>query len=54
MGKKNQYLDNLVPHLREKYGTTQAEAIITSAWTSGSSFLYITAYRPFITIFRGS
>lgn len=31
MGKKNQYLDNLVPHLREKYGTTQAEAIITSA-----------------------
>lgn len=31
MGRKNQYLDNLVPHLREKYGTTQAEAIITSA-----------------------
>lgn len=31
MGKKNQYLDNLVPHLKEKYGAKQAEAIITSA-----------------------
>ncbi len=31
MGKKNQYLDNLVLHLKEKYGAEQAVAIITSA-----------------------
>ena len=29
---KNQYLDALVPHLKEKYGEEKAETVITSAW----------------------
>ncbi len=28
---KNQYLDEIVPHLTEKYGVAKAETIITSA-----------------------
>ena len=32
MTTKNQYLKEIVPHLKEKYGTERAEAVIEAAW----------------------
>ncbi len=32
MKAKNQYLEEIVPHLEEKYGAEKAETVIASAW----------------------
>lgn len=46
MNVKNQYLKEIVPHLKEKYGAEKAEVIITSAWTKFEAICAENAGEP--------